>query len=308
MAEHFLDGSVTQPFWDNSVEPRLVIEPGDVVVFDCPEPCGQVTPQWTSEDLANIDFGVIHALVGSVFVKGAQPGDALEVEMLDFKHKGWGWSGHLKGFGLLADDFDYAFIHHWKLEGDKCLFGVKDIVLPFAPFCGTMGVAPKEPGRIPTIAPGFNGGNVDIRDLGVGTTLWMPVFVEGALFACGDCHSSQGQGELCGTGIESPMTVTLRFNVRKDMIIKELQFQKPSPLSKNDTRGYHVTTAHGPDLYENARNATRYMIDWLESTKGLTRSQAYVLCSEAADLVISEIVDAPNYIVSTYMPLSIFKA
>jgi acetamidase/formamidase len=308
MAEHFLDGSVTQPFWDNSVEPRLVVDPGDVVVFDCPEPCGQVTPQWTSEDLANIDFGVIHALIGSVFVKGAKPGDALEVEMLGFQHKGWGWSGHLKGFGLLAEDFDYAFIHHWVLDGEKCLFGVKDIILPFAPFCGTMGVAPKEPGRIPTIAPGYNGGNVDIRDLSVGTTLWMPVHVEGALFACGDCHSSQGQGELCGTGIESPMTVTLRFNVRKGMDLKELQFQKPSPLSKNDTKGYHVTTAHGPDLVENARNATRYMIDWLVSTRGLTRSQAYILCSEAADLVISEIVDAPNFIVSTYMPLSIFKA
>ncbi|HEY59982.1 MAG TPA: acetamidase/formamidase family protein [Anaerolineae bacterium] len=307
MAEFHLKGNITQPFWDNSIEPRLEINPGDTVIFDCPEPCGQVTPEWTDEDLANIDFKLIHALIGSVYMKGAAPGDALQVEILDMKHKGWGWSGHLKHFGLLADDFDFVYIHHWKLEGDQCHFGVNDIVLPFEPFCGTMGVAPKETGRRDTIAPGFNGGNVDIRDLSVGSTVWFPIFVDGALFACGDCHSAQGHGELCGTGVESPMTVTLRFDVRKDVLLKELQFQKPSPLSKNDTKGYYATTAHGPDLLENAKNATRYMIDWIVNNQGLTRSQAYILCSTAVDLKISEIVDMPNYIVSAYIPLSIFN-
>lgn len=307
MREHFLDGSVTQPFWDNSVTPRLEIEPGDTVIFDCPEPCGQVTPDWDDEKLANIDFAPIHALVGSVYIKGAKPGDSLQIEILDFKHKGWAWSGHLQHFGLLQQDFDYAYIHHWKLEGEQCIFGVQDIVLPFEPFCGCMGVAPQEPGRITTIAPGKFGGNMDIRDLRMGTTMWLPVFVEGALFACGDCHSGQGNGELCGTGIESPMNVTLRFNVRKDITVKELQFNTPSPLAKNDIRGYHVTTANGPDLMENAKNATRYMIDWLVETYDLTPSQAYVLCSTAGDLKISQIVDEPNFIVSAYMPLSIFK-
>lgn len=307
MSEHFLDGSITQPFWDNSVTPRLEINPGDTVVFDCPEPCGQVTPDWDDEKLANIDFEPIHALIGSVYVKGAKAGDALEVEILDYKHKGWAWSGHLQHFGLLQEDFDFAYIHHWKLEGEKCLFGVKDIVVPFEPFCGCMGVAPKEPGRIDTIAPGNFGGNMDIRDLRMGTKAWFPVFVDGALFACGDCHSGQGNGELCGTGIESPMTVTLKFNVRKDVSVKELQFETPSPLSKSDSGGYHVTTANGPDLMENSKNAARYMIDWIVKTYGVTRSQAYVLCSVAADLKISEIVDAPNFIVSAYMPLNIFK-
>ena len=307
MTEHFLDGSVTQPFWDNSVTPRLEIDPGDTVTFDCPEPCGQVTPEWTDEMLAQIDFAPIHALVGSVYVKGAQPGDALQVEILDLKHQGWGWSGHLQHFGLLADDFDFAYIHHWKLEGDRCVFGVQDIVLPFEPFCGCMGVAPKEPGRITTIAPGKFGGNIDIRDLRVGTTAWFPVFVEGALFACGDCHSAQGDGELGGTGIESPMAVTLRFDIRKDSSIQELQFETNKPLNRNDARGYHVTTANGPDLMENAKNAARYMIDWMVDTYDITRSQAYVLCSTAADLKISEIVDAPNFIVSAYMPRSIFS-
>jgi acetamidase/formamidase len=307
MAEHYLDGSVTQPFWDRAVEPRLVIQSGDTVVFDCPEPCGQVTPDWTDDDLAKISFDPIHALVGSVFVEGAKPGDTLQAEILDMKHKEWGWNGHLPGFGLLAEDFDFAYINHWKLEGDRCHFGIKDIEVPFEPMIGTMGVAPKEAGRLDTIPPRANAGNVDIRDLGIGTTVWLPVLVEGALFACGDCHSAQGDGEVCGTGIESPMDVTLRLSVRKDMAIKELQFQVPSPISKNDTKGYQVITAHGPDLMENAKNAVRGMIEWVVDSKKLTRSQAYLLCSAAGDLKISQIVDAPNWIVSCYMPLSIYK-
>lgn len=308
MTEHFLDGTETQPFWDISVEPRLTIESGDTVVFDCPEPCGQVTPEWTHEDLGNISFDPIHALIGSVFVKGAEPDDTLQVEVLDMQHRGWGWTGHFPGFGLLADEFEFAYIQHWELEGDTCSFGIKDIELPFEPICGVMGVAPKEPGRIDTIPPRLNGGNIDIRHLVPGAIVWFPVFSDGALFACGDCHSAQGSGEVCGTGIESPMLVTLRFSVRKDISVNELQFQTPSPLAKADTGGYHVITANGPDLMENAKNAVRGMIDWLGDNHELTRSQAYLLCSTAADLMISEIVDAPNWIVSAYMPLSIFKS
>ena len=144
--------------------------------------------------------------------------------------------------------------------------------------------------------------------VGPGATVWLPVFVDGALFACGDCHSAQGNGELCGTGIESPMRTSLRLSVRKDLSIEELQFQTMSPLGKTDTHGYHVTTAHGPDLFENSKNAARYMIDWLVDQRGISPSQAYILCSTAADLKISEIVDAPNFIVSAFMPLSVFKS
>jgi acetamidase/formamidase len=170
-----------------------------------------------------------------------------------------------------------------------------------------MGVAPKEEGRITTIPPRFNAGNIDIRGLTIGATAYLPVWVEGALFSTADCHSAQGDGEVTGTGIETPMTVTLRFNVRQDMSLKELQFTTPSPLTKADSQGYHGTTAHGEDLYLNSQNAVRYMIDWLEEVHGLPRSQAYCLCSAAADLKISEIVDAPNWIVSCYFPLSVLK-
>ena len=309
MAEHYLDDTVVHAFWDRSYPPRVEIEAGDTVIFECREAVdGQVTPDSGHDAVANLDFSRIHPLTGPVFVKGAQPGDTLEVEILNLKHKGWGWNGHLPGFGLLADDFDYPFVQHWRLEENSCFFRDSDKVeVPFEPFCGVMGVAASEEGRLSTIPPRFNGGNIDIRGLTIGATLYLPVQVQGALFSTADCHSAQGDGEVTGTGIETPMTVTLRFNLRKDMAIKELQFSTPSPLTRADTKGYFCTTAHGEDLYLNSQNAVRYMIEWLQANHGLSRSQAYCLCSAAADLKISEIVDAPNWIVSCYLPLSILQ-
>ena len=215
----------------------------------------------------------------------------------------------MPGFGLLAEDFDYPYVQHWTLEGDICRFRDSDKVsVPYEPFCGVMGVAPQEEGRLTTIPPRFNGGNIDIRGLTIGATVYMPVWVEGALFSTADCHSAQGDGEVTGTGIETPMTVTLRFQVREDIRVRELQFTTPSPLTKADSKGYYCTTAHGEDLYVNSQNAVRYLIDWLEKNHGLSRSQAYCLCSAAADLKISEIVDAPNWIVSCYFPLSVLNS
>jgi acetamidase/formamidase len=309
MTEHYLDDSVVHAFWDNSYPARLEIEPGDTVVFECREAVdGQVTPDSGHDAASSIDFSRVHPLTGPVFVKGARPGDVLEVDILKMEHKGWGWSGHLPGFGLLADDFDYPYVQHWRLKGDACFFRDNDKVeVPFEPFCGVMGVAPKEDGRLTTIPPRFNGGNIDIRGLTIGARLFIPVMAEGALFSTADCHSAQGDGEVTGTGIETPMTVTLGFNLRSDLSLKELQFTTPSPLTKADSQGYYCTTAHGEDLYRNSQNAVRYMIDWLVENHGFSRSQAYCLCSAAGDLKISEIVDAPNWIVSFYLPLSVLK-
>lgn len=309
MTEHYLDDSVVHAFWDHSYPARIEIEAGDTVIFECREAVdGQVRPDSGHDALASLDFSRIHPLTGPVFIKGAQPGDALEVEVLKMDHKGWGWNGHLPGFGLLAADFNYPFVQHWRLEGGSCFMRDSDKVeVPFEPFCGVMGVAPKEEGRFATIPPRFNGGNLDIRGLTIGAKAYFPVHIAGALFSTADCHSAQGDGEVTGTGIETPMKVWLRFKIRKDISIKELQFTTPSPLTKTDSKGYYCTTAHGPDLFVNAQNAVRYMIDWLEKNYGFSRSQAYSLCSVAGDLKISEIVDAPNWIVSFYFPLSVLK-
>ena len=131
---------------------------------------GQVTPRSTHEALRTLDFEPIHPLTGPVYVKGAEPGDALDVEIVRLKHKGWGWNGVLPGFGLLADDFTSPYLHHYKLTKAGCVFR-KDIVIPYEPFCGVMGVAPREPGRLNTIPPRQNGGNVDIRHLTPGARL-----------------------------------------------------------------------------------------------------------------------------------------
>ena len=308
MATHHLNDTQPHAFWDRTLPPRVRIQPGDTVVFETQEASDdQIKPDSTTEVLNTLSFDPIHPLTGPVYVEGAAPGDELEVEILSLQHKGWGWSAVIPGFGLLADDFPQPYLHHFKLEGANCWFS-PDICIPFEPFCGTMGVAPAGSERIDTMPPRENGGNLDIRHLTPGTRVFFPVLAPGALFSCGDCHSAQGDGEVNGCAIESAMTVTLRFNLVKGARLPDLQFITPPgrKLTVTDEAGYYVTNANGPDLFKDAQQAIRYMIDYLAATRGLTREQAYTLCGSAVDLKISQIVDAPNYSVSAYLPLSIF--
>jgi acetamidase/formamidase len=307
MTTHHLDDTQPHAFWDRDWPPRLGIQPGDTVVFECLEGAGQITPAWTSADLSQWDLSRIHALTGPVFVEGAEPGDTLVIEVLELQHKGWGWSAVFTDFGPLAGEFPHDYLHHCRLEGEWCWFR-DDIRIPFAPFCGVMGVAPRESGRINTAPPRENGGNLDVRHLTAGTIVFLPVLTPGALFSCGDCHAAQGDGEINGTGIESPMTVTLRFDLRQDLHVPELRFRTAPgrPLTSAGKDGYFVTTAHGPDLYRNAQQAIRAMLDYLTAEYGLTREEAYCLCGAAVDLKISQLVNTPNFLVSAYLPLGIF--
>jgi acetamidase/formamidase len=309
MATYHLDDTQPHAFWDNSHPARVRINPGDTVVFETLEASArQITPTSGHEAAGNLNFDPIHPLTGPVYVEGAEPGDGLEVEVISIKHKGWGWNAVIPGFGLLGEDFPNPYVHHYKLGRSHCEFR-KDILIPYEPFCGVMGVGPREPGRLTTIPPRENAGNIDIRHLTPGTRVIFPVLVPGALFSCGDCHSAQGDGEVNGTGIETPMTVTLRFRLMKGANPPELRFITPpgKKLTVTDEGGYFVTTAHGPDLFKDAQQALRYMIDHIVSNYNMTREQAYCLCGAAVDLKISEIVDAPNWIVSAYLPLSLFK-
>ncbi len=309
MATHHLDDTQPHAFWDKTLPQRLRIQPGDTVVFETLEAsAGQVRPDSTSEAVSALNFDLIHPLTGPVYVEGAEPGDALVVDIVSIKHKGWGWNAVIPGFGLLAEDFSEPYLHHYKLGEATCEFR-PGIQIPYEPFCGVMGVGPREAGRFTTIPPRENAGNIDIRHLTPGSRAFFPVLVPGALFSCGDCHSAQGDGEVNGTGIETLMTVTLTFNVQKGASIPELRFITPpgKKLTVADEGGYFVTTAHGPDLYKDTQQAIRYMIDHLATNYHMTREQAYCLCGAAVDLKISEVVDAPNWIVSAYLPLSIFK-
>ena len=309
MATHHLDDTQPHAFWDNSYPARLRIQPGDTVVFETLEAsAGQVGPDSPSVVVGNLNFDVIHPLTGPVYVEGAEPGDALVVDIVSIKHKGWGWNAVIPGFGLLTEDFTEPYLHHYKLGETTCEFR-SDIHIPYEPFCGVMGVGPREAGRFTTIPPRENAGNIDIRHLTAGSRAFFPVLVPGALFSCGDCHSAQGDGEVNGTGIETKMSVTLTFNLQKNANIPELRFITPpgKKLTVADEGGYYVVTAHGPDLFKDTQQAIRYMIDYLSSEHNMTREQAFCLCGAAVDLKISEVVDAPNWIVSAYLPLSIFK-
>ncbi|OAN49017.1 acetamidase [Chloroflexus islandicus] len=312
MAEYVLEKGKVHHKWDNSLPPAIEIASGDVVHCETAEVTNdQVTPGCDASVLMNLDFSQLYPLAGPIFVKDAMPGDILEVEILRLQPLDWGWTGIIPGLGLLAQDFTAPYIRHFDLSNGQTAPLRDDIHIPLQPFCGTMGVALDEPGAFDVLPTGKGGGNIDTRHLNVGAKLYLPVFVPGALFSAGDCHAAQGDGEVCVTGIECPMQFSLRFNVIKGRSLKPWRYHfytPPGPIQPAyDARGYYVTTAIGPDLMENARNAVRDMIEWLVDTYHLSREDAYVLCSLAGDLRISQIVDAPNWCVSFYMALSVFR-
>ena len=242
-------------------------------------------------------------------MEGAQPGHTLGIEIVDLHTQGWGWTAIIPGFGLLPDDFDEPYLKIFDLADGAFTHLRDDIAIPIAPFLGTMGVCPAEANNQPVMPPGVFGGNLDTRQLVRGTTLYLPVQVEGALFSCGDAHAAQGDGEVCVTGIESPMYGALRFTLHEDRSIPAPQYRTaPGPLTPHvDSGGFYGTTGVGPDLYEAAQAAVRAMIDYLGETYDLSREDAYVLSSLCVDLKISEIVDAGEYVVSAVLPLAVFR-
>ena len=176
------------------------------------------------------------------------------------------------------------------------------------PFAGEIGLAPAEPGVHSVVPPRRVGGNLDIRDLAAGTTLYLPVEVEGALFSIGDTHAAQGDGEVCGTAIESQMDVELTLDLVKGANLQSPRFTTPGPVTRHlDGAGYEATTGVGPDLMTAARESVMRMIDLLAAEHGLAPIDAYILLSVCGDLRISEIVDQPNWLVSYYFPRIVFS-
>jgi len=296
--------------WDVGNEPGLAIESGDTVVFETREVSdGQITRDSTAEAIGELDWDRVYPLAGPVRVEGAEPGDTLAVEILDVETRGWGYTLIIPGFGLLPDDFPQPYLRVFDLpDGDFALLR-EDIAIPVEPFFGTMGVCPEGAQQQAVMPPGTFGGNMDTRQLVRGTTLYLPVQEEGALFSCGDAHAAQGDGEVCVTGIEAPMHGELRFTLQKGRRIPAPQFETTGALTARvDGSGWYGTTGVGPDLYVAAQDAVRAMIDHLGEQHGLSREDAYVLSSLCVDLRISEVVDAGQYIVSALLPLAVFAA
>ena len=296
--------------WDNANRPVLTVAPGEEVEFETVDSSGgQLSPASTVADVVALDFAKVNPVTGPVFIDGAEPGDAIKVTLLSFAPSGWGWTAIIPGFGLLADQFTEAALHIWKYDPASlapAAYGPGGRV-PLKPFCGTIGLAPGEAGPHSIVPPRRVGGNMDIRDLSAGTELYLPVEVAGALFSIGDTHAAQGDGEVCGTAIESPMGVALRFDLVKDAKLAFPRYETPGPVSRHfDEKGYHVTTGIGPDLMAGARDAIGGMIDLLGALHGLAAADAYILCSVCVDLRISEVVDQPNWVVSAYFPKVVF--
>jgi acetamidase/formamidase len=307
-----LDDSIAHYAWDRSVAPRVTVEPGSVVEFRTRDAADYFyTADSTHEDVARKGPLQGHPLTGPICVRGAQPGDVLAVEVLDVRPaRDFGWTAIRPGRGLLPQsDFPRHFLQIWEL-GDDGLARMRqrrDIAVPIEPFPGILGTALPETGAHSTIPPRRNGGNMDIRHLTRGTRVYLPVLVEGALFSAGDAHAAQGDGEVCVTAIEMAATMTLRLDLLHGRPIEEPRFRTAGATATARSAGpQFVTTAHGPDLFECSQRAVRYMIEHLAAERGLSREEAYVLCSVCVDLKISEIVDAPNWIVSAFLPECVF--
>ncbi|HEX8969331.1 MAG TPA: acetamidase/formamidase family protein [Chloroflexota bacterium] len=302
---HLLKSTTAHYTWDNSLAPLLTIASGETVTFETRDAAdGHFRLDSTTADVASYEFRG-HPLTGPLRIEGARPGDTLQVDVLEVSPATYGWTAILPGYGLLPEDFPEPYLRTWDLADGRYARLGNVARIPLEPFCGVMGLALAEPGEHPTMPPRRTGGNMDIRQLVAGSTLYLPIEVDGALFSVGDAHAAQGDGEVCVSAIEMSATVTLRFQVRSDLSVPEPQFRAAGSRFRGSSGPAYVTTAQGPDLMSSSKQAVRYMLEHLRHEYGLSREDAYCLASVAVDLKISEIVDAPNWIVSAFLPLEV---
>lgn len=290
--EYFLTQEQTHNKFSSAIPPVLTVPSGAVIEVKTEEASDrQLDISSTAADVPNVKFEPIHPLTGPVYVEGAEPGDVLAVKLHAIEIGDWGWAGVFPGFGWLADEFTEPYLKTFDLSHDKKSVKFNDkITIPLRPFAGVMGVAPDTDEMLSTIPPRANGGNMDDPNLVAGTTVYFPVFVAGALFSIGDTHAAQGQGEVCGTAIEAPMRIVYQVDVIKG------GHKMVEPQYETDNT--YAVTAFATTLDEAAKKATRYMVDYLTAVHGLERTEAYVLCSLAANLKIAEVVDVPHVLVT----------
>ncbi|NDL56764.1 acetamidase/formamidase family protein [Phytoactinopolyspora mesophila] len=346
--------------WHPDIPPILRCEPGDEVILETRDAFdGQFSPDDAgAAAVERADLSVVHPLTGPIYVEDAEPGDVLEVEILEVEPDSYGYTVEVPGFGFLRDEFPEPFKVNWDLADGWATSGdLPGVRIPGSPFMGTIGLTPghdllaattareqavadraglalppSAEGAVPTdphvaqtalrtVPPREQAGNVDIKQLGAGTLLLIPVDTPGALFSAGDAHFAQGDCETCGTAIEMNATLRVRFGLRKGEAsakgIRDLRFARDDyylPPEYAVPRRFFATTGisvtkdgqnRGEDATLAARNALLNMIDHL-GDRGWTRQQAYAICSVAVDLKISQLVDVPNMLVSAFLPEDIF--
>jgi len=344
--------------WHHDLAPAFEIGEGEEIGLETRDSMdGQIKPTTTIADFPSLDAGAIHPLTGPVFVKGAEPGDMLEIEFTDIIPQPTAFSMIMPGLGFLRDVMDQPFVAHWKIaDGWAMSAEIPGVRIPGASFMGVSGVAPSpeklaewttreqrvidsgglafppDPaGAVPTgpcgltglrtVPPRENGGNFDVKQLTAGSKLFLPVYVPGALFSTGDGHFAQGDGEVCITAVEMGATAVVRFKIHKGLANRR-KFVSPvfsHPGYFTDPRfaaperflgvmGMPINAAgdiESENLTLACRNAVLNMMELLQE-RGFSREQAYVICSVAVDLRVSNVVDVPNYVVSALLPEAIF--
>lgn len=292
------------PHWDKCVPPAMHVEPGEVFSLTSPDASnGALSRRSTAADIATIDFNKLDPLCGPIYVEGAKPGDTLKIDILDLDLGDWGWTGLMPGFGLLAEDFKQSYFRSFDLTGGSVdLFGI-----PFKlqPMLGVLGVAPAAPGPHSSIAPTRAGGNLDVRYMNAGATLYLPVYNDGALLSGGDGHALQGEGEISGTAIEAPMTATLRVDVIKGgpPLLAPVLDMSTSSYTETEYRNFLGVQ---PDLFLAAQDACRFAVDALSRSLSVEPYEAYSIMGMVGELRIHEIVDKPNWVVGCMLPRTLF--
>ena len=297
MTHHHLHASPENCHWgffEAKLKPVLTIASGDEVTIDTitggPEVLPDrsrfhIPPELDAVHANNERMVPGHILTGPIAIDGAEPGDVLEVDILDIKlRQDWGFNLFRPLMGTLPDDFPDFRMINIPLD-EKRMIGRMPwgLDLPLKPFFGVMGVSPPPSwGRITSLIPRAMGGNIDNKELTPGAKLYLPVFVPGALFSCGDGHGAQGDGEVCVTAIETALQGRFKFTLRKD-----LRFTYP----RAETQTHYITMAMDPDLDQCVVRALRDMIVLLGEKRGLSREDAYTLCSLAADLRVTQTVN-----------------
>ena len=299
--DYFLTADQKHNKFSKLIPPVLKVKSGSIIKAETHEASDQqLHSKANLDDLKNLSFDPIHPITGPVFVEEAKVGDILAVDLLEIEMHDYGWKAIVSGFGFLTDRFPNPKLNIHKIDkkNNTTLFNDK-IKIPLNPFPGIMGVAPDTEEMLSTIPPRANGGNMDDPSLVVGTTVYFPVFVEGALFSIGDGHAVQGLGEVCGTAIEAPMTFTYRLRVIKN---------KPPILEPQyETEDYYAVTGFGTTIDLATKKAVNYMVDHLSNNYDISPEDAYMLCSLVGDLKIAEVVDVPNMLVTMHFPKSIIN-
>lgn len=290
--------------WSPSIKPAIKIEQNEEIEIIVPDSSTmQIKEDWKTEDLEKLDNNKLDGAVGPIFINGAEPGDLLQIEMIGIKPGRWGWSAILSDFGLLKGEFAERLVM-WDIKDgfavsrDEFLEGVR---IPVRPFLGIVGTAPKsnEYGMIP---PQYFGGNMDNRLLTEGSTIFLPVNQKGGMLSVSDPHASQGDGEVCGTAIETSATVKLKAKVEKGSSILF-----PRAVARYNENGERIVAMGiSEDLHDASAKAVKNMISELEN-HGLTSEESYMLMSVAGDLRISEIVDVPHFVVSATIDMELIR-